>query len=127
MTAGAVTVKKDKKKKTKKKQDDDDEADDPFAVAVPDGMAPVAPEPLKKKNKKAAKEEPEEAAVPAPAAAAPAPLTMAQKVAKIGGELGLEEGLPLAKAVAAANEAMGVEAEGTMAQQVQAPGAARLG
>ena len=45
-------------------------------------------------------------------------MTMAQKVSRIAAELGVDESLPLAKAVAAANEAMGVEAEGTMADQV---------
>ena len=36
------------------------------------------------------------------------PKTMAEKIAFIASELGLEDGLPVAKAVAAANEAMGI-------------------
>ena len=36
------------------------------------------------------------------------PKTMAEKIAFIASALGLEDGLPVAKAVAAANEAMGI-------------------
>ena len=43
---------------------------------------------------------------------------MAEKVAFIASELGLEDGLPVAKAVAAANEAMGIISKGPMAVQV---------
>jgi len=55
--------------------------------------------------------------------AAPAPtvekrLSMAQKVSRIKEELSLEAGLPIAKAVAEANEAMGIEPCGSMAAQV---------
>ena len=44
--------------------------------------------------------------------------TMAQKVARIKEELSLDPSLPLAKAVAEANVAMGIEGQGTLAQQV---------
>ena len=53
----------------------------------------------------------------AASAAAPAP-TLADKVARIKLELGLDEALPLGPAVKAANEAMGLEPEGVMAEQV---------
>ena len=43
---------------------------------------------------------------------------MAQKVSRIKEELSLEPGLPIAKAVAEANEAMGIEPAGSMAAQV---------
>jgi hypothetical protein len=46
------------------------------------------------------------------------PKTMSEKIAFITAELGLEEGLPVAKAVAAANEAMGIVSKGPMATQV---------
>jgi hypothetical protein len=46
------------------------------------------------------------------------PKTMSEKIAFIASELGLEEGLPVAKAVAAANEAMGIVSKGSMAAQV---------
>ena len=46
------------------------------------------------------------------------PKTMSEKIAFITSELGLEEGLPVAKAVAAANEAMGIISKGPMAVQV---------
>ena len=46
------------------------------------------------------------------------PKTMSEKIAFIASELGLEEGLPVAKAVAAANEAMGIVSKGPMAAQV---------
>jgi len=45
---------------------------------------------------------------------------MAQKVAAIAVELGLDEALPLKAKVDAANEAMGLQAEGIMADQVAA-------
>jgi chemotaxis protein histidine kinase CheA len=44
--------------------------------------------------------------------------TMAQKVARIKEELSLDPSLPVAKAVAEANVAMGIEGQGTLAQQV---------
>ena len=44
--------------------------------------------------------------------------TMAQKVARIKEELSLDPSLPVGKAVAEANAAMGIEAQGTLAQQV---------
>jgi hypothetical protein len=44
--------------------------------------------------------------------------TMAQKVARIKEELSLDPLLPVAKAVAEANAAMGIEGQGTLAQQV---------
>jgi hypothetical protein len=44
--------------------------------------------------------------------------TLAQKVARIKEELSLDPSLPLAKAVAEANVAMGIEGQGTLAQQV---------
>jgi protein kinase 1 len=44
--------------------------------------------------------------------------TMAQKVARIKEELSLNPSLPVAKAVAEANAAMGIEGQGTLAQQV---------
>jgi hypothetical protein len=46
------------------------------------------------------------------------PKTMSEKIAFIASELGLEDGLPVAKAVAAANEAMGIVSKGPMAAQV---------
>ena len=51
-----------------------------------------------------------------PAAAAPA--TLADKVTRIKLELGLDETLPLAQAVTAANEAMGLPPGGSIADQV---------
>ena len=84
--------------------------------AVDDGLAPVVAKKGKKPKKKKAK--PVEAPAPAAAsAAAPAP-TLADKVARIKLELGLDEALPLGPAVKAANEAMGLEPEGVMAEQV---------
>ena len=107
-----------KKKKDKKAAAAADEVD-PFDIPIPDGMAVAVPEQLKKKNKKgAAAAEPEPAAAAPPPPAAPAGLTMAEKVAKISAELGVDGSLPLAKAVAAANEAMGLEGSGTMIEQV---------
>eukprot|EP00900_Chrysochromulina_parva_P006115 jgi/Chrpa1/15504/Chrysochromulina_OHIO_Genome00022592-RA len=44
--------------------------------------------------------------------------TMAQKVARIKEELSLDPSLPVAKAVAEANAAMGIEGQGSLAQQV---------
>jgi hypothetical protein len=44
--------------------------------------------------------------------------TMAQKVARIKEELSLDPSLPVAKAVAEANVAMGIEGQGTLAHQV---------
>ena len=69
------------------------------------------------------------ASAAAPSSAAPqsaaAPLrspaaerTMAQKVARVKEELSLDPSLPVAKAVAEANAAMGIEGHGTLAQQV---------
>ena len=98
------------------------------------GMFPVAPEPIKKKNKKAQREAlPEGAlsmplsgmAAPLPPAVTEAPLprtqlTMAQKVAAIGSELSIGESLPIKAAIEATNEVMGLEAQGTMADQVAA-------
>ena len=59
-------------------------------------------------------------AAPAPAAspAAAAPATLADKVTRIKLELGLDETLPLAQAVTAANEAMGLAPGGSIADQV---------
>jgi len=78
---------------------------------VDDGMAPV----VAKKGKK-----PEKAvAAPAAATTAAAPVaTLAEKVARIKQELGLDESLPLPAALKAANEAMGLEPEGVIAEQV---------
>ena len=45
-------------------------------------------------------------------------LTMAERVSLVKAQLGLDEGLPVAKAVAAANEAIGIEGEGPLAAQV---------
>ena len=59
------------------------------------------------------------------ASAAPSPpggprrLSMAQKVLRIKEELSLEPALPIARAVAEANEAMGIEPAGSMAAQVE--------
>ena len=84
--------------------------------AVDDGLAPVVAKKGKKPKKKKAK--PVEAPAPAAAsAAAPAP-TLADKVARIKLELGLDEALPLGPAVKAANEAMGLEPQGVIADQV---------
>ena len=69
------------------------------------------------------------ASTTAPSSAAPksatAPLgspaaerTMAQKVARVKEELSLDPSLPVAKAVAKANAAVGIEGQGTLAQQV---------
>ena len=44
--------------------------------------------------------------------------TLAEKVARIKLELGLDEALPLAPAVTAANEAMGLGQGGSIADQV---------
>ena len=44
--------------------------------------------------------------------------TMAQKVARVKEELSLDPSLPVAKAVAKANAAVGIEGQGTLAQQV---------
>ena len=44
--------------------------------------------------------------------------TMAQKVARVKEELSLDPSLPVAKAVAEANAAMGIEGQGSLAQQV---------
>ena len=107
---------------------DGEGAADPFAIAIPEGMAPAEPEPLRnqKQATEAADEPVASAAVPsAPKADAGVGegggtgQTMAKKVALICAELGVDSGLPVAKAVAAANEAMGLEVEGALAQQVQ--------
>ena len=58
------------------------------------------------------------AAAPAAAPAATAPATLADKVTRIKLELGLDEALPLARAVTDANEAMGLGQGGSMADQV---------
>eukprot|EP00966_Prymnesium_polylepis_P088545 2049449-Prymnesium_polylepis.1 len=96
---------------------------DPLAVPVPDGMMmPAVPGPIKKNMNNKAEAEAEAEAAPVAPAAPPAPktLTMAEEVALICGELGLDAGQPVIKAVGAANEAMGLEAEGPLAQQVEA-------
>lgn len=85
--------------------------------AVDDGLAPVVAKKGKKPKKK--KAEPVEAPAPAAASAAtPGGPTLADKVARIKRELGLDEALPLGPAIKAANEAMGLEPEGVMAEQV---------
>jgi hypothetical protein len=58
------------------------------------------------------------AAAPAASPAAAAPATLADKVERIKLELGLDETLPLAQAVTAANEAMGLAQGGSIADQV---------
>ena len=58
------------------------------------------------------------AAAPAASPAAAAPATLADKVTRIKLELGLDETLPLAQAVTAANEAMGLPPGGSIADQV---------
>eukprot|EP00964_Phaeocystis_antarctica_P048905 scaffold28326_cov63-Phaeocystis_antarctica.AAC.6 len=51
---------------------------------------------------------------------APKPLKMSEKVALVADELGLElDGLKVATAVAAGNDAMGIEGEGPLAAQMQ--------
>jgi len=61
-----------------------------------------------------------EAPAPAPAAAAaPAAPTMPEKIARIKVELDLDDSLALVAAVHAANEAMGLEPVGAMAEQVE--------
>ena len=77
------------------------------------GLAPV----VAKKGKKPKKEAQPEAAAASASAAAPV-ATLAEKVARIKQELGLDEALPLGPAIKAANEAMGLEPEGVMAAQV---------
>ena len=57
-------------------------------------------------------------AAAAPAASPAAPATLADKVTRIKLELGLDETLPLAQAVTAANEAMGLAPGGSIADQV---------
>ena len=57
-------------------------------------------------------------AAPAASPAAAAPATLADKVTRIKLELGLDETLPLAQAVTAANEAMGLPPGGSIADQV---------
>jgi serine/threonine protein kinase len=54
----------------------------------------------------------------APLGSPAAERTMAQKVARVKEELSLDPSLPVAKAVAEANAAMGIEGQGTLAQQV---------
>ena len=44
---------------------------------------------------------------------------MAQKMARVREELSLDEGLPIAKAVAEANAVMGIEGHGPLAKQVE--------
>lgn len=110
------------KEAKKAKNADASTATDPFAVAFPEGMAPVKPEAVQKTGRQqgaggAAVAPPK--GPPAPAASpAPKTLTMAEKVSLVTAELGLDEGLPVAKAVAAANEAIGIEGEGPLAAQV---------
>ena len=58
------------------------------------------------------------AAAPAASPAAAAPATLADTVTRIKLELGLDETLPLAQAVTAANEAMGLPPGGSIADQV---------
>ena len=80
--------------------------------AADNGLAPVVAE----KGKKPKKAQPVAAAASAAAAAPVA--TLAEKVARIKLELGLDEALPLARAVTDANEAMGLGQGGSMADQV---------
>jgi hypothetical protein len=54
----------------------------------------------------------------APLGSPTAERTMAQKVARVKEELSLDPSLPVAKAVAEANVAMGIEGQGTLAQHV---------
>ena len=105
-----------KKKKKKDKAAAAPAEPDPFDIPIPEGMAPAVPEAIKKKAKKAAAASVAEEAPPP--AAAPKSLTMAQKVSLVCAELGLDGSLPVAKAVGEANEAMGVEPTGTLAEQV---------
>jgi len=85
------------------------------AVAAEDLDAPPLVAPLPVEGGAAAAPMTTEASPPPPAAPA---VTMADKVARIKLELGLDEALPLAAAVKAANEAMGLEPGGSMAEQV---------
>ncbi|KAL1519337.1 hypothetical protein AB1Y20_022863 [Prymnesium parvum] len=92
-----------------------------------DLMLPVEPVKKKKLKKKDLMPPPPPATtgpaaappVKASAPAAPAGPTMAEKVAAIKAELGLDESLPVARAVSDANAAMGIAAKGTLADQVQ--------
>ena len=59
-----------------------------------------------------------ESAAPLPPGG-PRRLSMAHKVGRIKEELSLEPALPIARAVAEANEAMGIEPAGSMAAQVE--------
>jgi len=131
---GVVSGKQPKKKKGKQLSPDAEKALsalEAFDVPVPVGMTPAKPEPLKKKAKKAAAAAAQASAPPSAVATIPEPVvpppspvsaapTMAEKVATIVAELGLQEGMPLAKAVKDANEALGFEGGGTLAQQVEA-------
>ena len=101
--------------------------DNPFltGAGAADGLMPVAPEPIKKKAKKKkdkskdpfAEAAEEEAAAPPAAPAAPKGPTMADKVKLICVELGVDASLPVAKAVGAANEAMGIVPRGSLPEQ----------
>jgi len=97
-------------------------------------MMPATPAPIKKKKKKQKQQQKEPADANAPIAVAPPPpaaeapkvalpapaaVTMADKMSRIKLELGLDEALPLAKAVAEANAAMGLEGGGSIAAQVE--------
>ena len=96
-----VVAQKGKMTSKGQKKDVPLEEEDPDAPLVAEaGAAPVA------------------AAAPAAAPAAAAPATLADKVTRIKLELGLDEALPLARAVTDANEAMGLGQGGSMADQV---------
>ena len=69
---------------------------------------------------KVGEEAPVVAKAPPPAPAAPKASMLAEKVERIKAELGLDDSLKMAAAVKKANEAMGLEAVGTMADQVSA-------
>ena len=53
------------------------------------------------------------------AATAAGAMTMAQKVGRIKEELSLEPSLPIGRAVAEANETLGIDPVGSIAQQVE--------
>ncbi|KAL3893148.1 MAG: hypothetical protein SGPRY_014429, partial [Prymnesium sp.] len=94
------------------------------ASALPPGLGvpetPVKKKKLKKKDLLPQQEESQPADPPTlKPASAPVGPTMAEKVGSIKLELGLDDSLPLAKAVTQANEAMGLEATGKLADQVE--------
>jgi len=97
-----VVAKKGKMTSKGQKKDVPVEEEDPDAplLVAEAGAAPMA------------------AAAPAASPVAAAPATLADKVARIKLELGLDEALPLAPAVTAANEAMGLGQGGSIADQV---------